>query len=117
MRKPRKPDPEVHESDYRVPAAVGTAAWTVALIVLLVRGDRLPADDRWWIWVCVTGIALGVFGFFYIPRLLRRRAEAEERRRDRHSAGLPAGSTALPGPDRQEPRKEARGEVSEQPRH
>ncbi|MFE3459978.1 DUF2530 domain-containing protein [Nocardiopsis aegyptia] len=78
MRKPRRPDPDVHESDYRVPAALGTLAWAVALVVLLVVG--VPESERWWIGVCVTGIALGVFGFLYIPRLLRRRSEAEARR-------------------------------------
>ncbi|NKY96431.1 DUF2530 domain-containing protein [Nocardiopsis alborubida] len=83
MRKPRQPDPDVHESDYRVPAAIGTLAWTVALVVLIALGDGLPATERWWIGVCVTGIALGVFGFLYIPRLLRRRSDAAEPRADR----------------------------------
>ncbi|MEU3310578.1 DUF2530 domain-containing protein [Nocardiopsis sp. NPDC055551] len=78
MRKPRRPDPEVHETDYRVPAAIGTGAWAVALIVLLVMGDSLPDSERWWIGVCVTGIALGVFGFLYIPHLLRKRGETVE---------------------------------------
>ncbi|RKS05838.1 uncharacterized protein DUF2530 [Nocardiopsis sp. Huas11] len=86
MRKPRRPDPDVHESDYRVPAALGTAAWTVALVVLIALGDGLPETERWWIGVCVTGIVLGVFGFLYIPRLLRQRSEAEARR---ESAGAP----------------------------
>jgi hypothetical protein len=80
VRKPRRPDPDVHESDYRVPAALGTLAWTVALVVLVLLGDGLPATERWWIGVCVTGIVLGVFGFLYIPWLLRRRAAAEARR-------------------------------------
>ncbi|MFL1376199.1 MULTISPECIES: DUF2530 domain-containing protein [unclassified Nocardiopsis] len=79
MRKPRQPDPEVHESDYRVPAALGTAAWAIALVVLLSMGDALPATERWWIGVCATGTGLGVFGFLYIPRLLRKRSEAAER--------------------------------------
>ncbi|WP_017538684.1 DUF2530 domain-containing protein [Nocardiopsis halophila] len=69
------------ESDYRVPTALGTLAWTVALVVLLVRGEGLADGERWWIWVCAAGIALGVFGFFYVPYLLGRR-EAAERRRD-----------------------------------
>ncbi|OLT29737.1 DUF2530 domain-containing protein [Nocardiopsis sp. CNR-923] len=79
MRTPRQPDPDVHESDYRVPAGLGTLAWTAALIVLVFLGDGLPDAERWWIGVCVTGIVLGVFGFLYIPRLLRKRAEAAER--------------------------------------
>ncbi len=82
MRKPRRPDPDVHESDYRVPAAIGTVAWTVALVVLLLLGEGLPESERWWMGVCVTGIVLGVFGFLYIPVLLRKRAEQEEHGRD-----------------------------------
>lgn len=79
MAKPRQPDPEVLESDYRIPAALGTAAWVVALVVLLAMDDRLAPSQQWWIWVCVTGIAFGGFGFHYIPRLLRNRARAEQR--------------------------------------
>ncbi len=78
MAKPRQPDPEVLESDYRVPAALGTAAWTVALVVLLAMGDRLT--QQWWIWVCVIGISLGLFGFGYIPRLLRKRTRDDHER-------------------------------------
>ena len=83
MPKPRQPDPEVHESDYRVPAAIGTVAWAIALVVLLVVGDGLPASEQWWIGVCVTGIALGVFGFLFIPYLFRKRDEAGERASER----------------------------------
>ena len=92
MRKPRQPDPEVHESDYRVPAALGTTAWAIALVVLLFMGDALPESERWWIGVCATGMGLGVFGFLYIPRLLRKRAEAAEQGADRVPAG-PGRST------------------------
>jgi hypothetical protein len=81
--KPRQPDPEVHESDYRVPAAIGTVAWAIALVVLLAMGDGLPASEQWWTGVCVTGIALGVFGFLYIPRLFRKRDEAADRAAER----------------------------------
>lgn len=66
-----------------MPAAIGTAAWAVALIVLLAMGDALPDSERWWIGVCVTGIALGVFGFLYIPRLLRKRGETVEHAAER----------------------------------
>ncbi|MBR8742699.1 DUF2530 domain-containing protein [Nocardiopsis sp. MG754419] len=66
-----------------MPAAIGIAAWAVALVVLLALGDTLPDSERWWIGVCVTGIALGVFGFLYIPRLFRKRDEADERAAER----------------------------------
>jgi hypothetical protein len=37
----------------------GTALWVVALVVLLVLGDRV---DRMWTWTCVAGIALAGVG-------------------------------------------------------
>jgi hypothetical protein len=37
----------------------GTALWVVALVVLLVLGDRV---DRMWTWTCVAGIALAAVG-------------------------------------------------------
>jgi Protein of unknown function (DUF2530) len=37
----------------------GTALWVVALVVVLLLGDRL---DRAWTWTCVAGIALAGVG-------------------------------------------------------
>jgi hypothetical protein len=72
MARPRRPPPPPLETnDVRV-AATGTAVWAVGLVVLLVIG--LPEADRWWLWVCVGGIAIGLFGVWYIPRLQRSRA-------------------------------------------
>lgn len=80
-----------------MPAAIGTLAWTVALVALIAMGDAVPESERWWIGVCLTGIALGVFGFLYIPRLFRKRAEAED-----STAAGPSGTAdpaAATGPD------------------
>lgn len=68
-----------------MPAAIGTLAWTAALVVLLAMGDALPESERWWIGVCLTGIALGIFGFLYIPRLLHKRGEGPDRTEDTES--------------------------------
>jgi hypothetical protein len=38
---------------------IGTALWAVALVVLLVLGDRV---DEVWTWTCVAAIALAVLG-------------------------------------------------------
>lgn len=54
-------------------AAIGAAAWGVALVLLLLIG--LPDDDRWWLWVCVTGIGIGLFAMWQIPRIQRGRAD------------------------------------------
>ena len=63
MRSPRRPDPPPLRTDDRLVAAAGTVAWAVALVVLLIIG--LPEDARWWLWVCVCGIACGLFGYWY----------------------------------------------------
>jgi NhaP-type Na+/H+ or K+/H+ antiporter len=71
-------------NDVRV-ALVGTAAWVVALAVLLVAGT--PSGDRWWLWVCVTGIVTGLFGVWYIPRLQAGRERQEASRAARREPG------------------------------
>lgn len=81
-----------------MPAAIGTLAWTVALVVLIAMGDGVPESERWWIGVCLTGIALGVFGFLYIPRLFRKRADAEGGSATEPSDA--AGPATAAGPER-----------------
>jgi hypothetical protein len=54
----RKAPPPLQVDTARVVLA-GTAVWAVALVVLLVLGDRV---DRVWIWTCVAGIALALLG-------------------------------------------------------
>lgn len=82
-------------NDVRI-AAAGTVAWTIALVVLLLVG--LPSEERWWLWVCVTGIGIGLFAMWYIPRLQAGRARAEaaraQRRAERRAVSPPEGSTA-----------------------
>lgn len=51
-----------------------TMGWAIALVVLLVVRSELPADVRWWIWTCATGVLMGLFGLWYVPVLKRRRA-------------------------------------------
>ena len=60
--------------------AAGTAAWAVALVVLLIVRDSLPAGQRWWIWTCACGLVMGLFALWYVPRLKRARASAAARR-------------------------------------
>jgi len=89
------------EGDDRLITAVITAAFVVALIVLLIVRDELSPADRWWVWVAAFGTAMGVFGFLYVPYLKRRRNLAAQRRqaaqdRDRqadmdHSAAASSG--------------------------
>jgi hypothetical protein len=78
MSRPRRPEPPpLQTNDVRI-AVVGTCAWAIALVVLVLVG--LPDEDRWWLWVCAVGIGIGLFGTWYIPRLHRSRATYEARR-------------------------------------
>jgi Protein of unknown function (DUF2530) len=60
--------------------AVITLGWVIALIVLLFVRDDLPSDVRWWVWTCVTGVLMGLFGLWYVPLLKRRRERLAEAR-------------------------------------
>ena len=106
MPRKRRPEPPPLQTKDVLIAMVGTAAWAVALVVLLLIG--LPEPDRWWRWVCVVGVGIGLFGVWYIPRLHRSRAASEGRRRkDRESRheGTPAGRHEDSGDSREAPRR------------
>lgn len=60
---------EQAQADAVVPVTVGTVLWAVALVGLLPFRTRLKADDAdWWIWVCATGVALGLLGSWWVRR-------------------------------------------------
>jgi hypothetical protein len=49
--------------------ATGTAAWVVAFVVLLVFHGWLGRHGlTWWLWTCLTGVALGLVGLVYCRR-------------------------------------------------
>ena len=72
------------------------AGWGIALVVLLIVRGSMPAADRWWVWVCVTGFALGIFGFCYVPLLKRSRARSARRHAARLDAENPASGQDPP---------------------
>jgi NhaP-type Na+/H+ or K+/H+ antiporter len=76
-------------------AGVGTVAWALALVVLLLI--KLPAGDRWWLWVCAAGIAGGLFGMWYIPRLQRKRAERVQSHQGAEGDELASGDSTQNG--------------------
>jgi hypothetical protein len=73
---PRLSPPPPLEGDDQLVTRVITAGWAIALVVLLIIGGRLRPDVRWWIWTCVAGLGLGLFGLWYLPRLKRSRSRA-----------------------------------------
>ena len=95
MAATRRTPPPPLEGNDRLITAVITAGWAVALVVMLIVRNSLPAGERWWVWTCVTGLVLGFFGLWYVPHLQRRRAEA--------------APSARPGPGRTGPEPEESG--------
>jgi hypothetical protein len=52
---------------------VGTALWALAFLGLLPFYSRLQDDGhQWWLWTCLAGVGLGLFGIEYCRRRARR---------------------------------------------
>ena len=94
MSKPRREPPPPLEGDDRIITVTVTAGWAVALVVvLLLTGlSVLPGRDRWWDWTCALGLVMGLFGLWYVPRLKRARARAEQRRAEARQSQEPPRS-------------------------
>lgn len=57
--------------------AVGAGLWLVAFVALLPFYSELRDSGReWWLWTCMAGFGLGLFGYEYC----RRRRKARTRR-------------------------------------
>jgi hypothetical protein len=55
---------------------VGTGLWLLAFIALLPFYGRLESDGHaWWLWTCLAGFGLGLFGLEYCRRRRNLRAE------------------------------------------
>ena len=55
---------------------VGTLAWLIAFIAMLPFYGRLEDAGRtWWLWTCLAGFGLGLFGLEYCRRRRNVRAE------------------------------------------
>ena len=80
MTRSRLPAPPPLEANDQLVAAVITAGWAVALVVLLVLREQIPPSERWWIWTCVAGVVMGLFALWYVPRLKRARTRSAARR-------------------------------------
>jgi Protein of unknown function (DUF2530) len=70
----RRSAPPPREADDRLVTVVITIGWVLALVVLVIVRDALPSGVRWWVWTCVTGVVMGLFGLWYVPLLKHRRA-------------------------------------------
>ena len=59
MPRPVKQAPPPLRVDTARVVLAGGVVWVVALVVLLLLGDRV---DRVWTWTCLAGIALAAIG-------------------------------------------------------
>lgn len=75
----RHPTPEPLDTNEVAVVAIITGMWAVALVVLLLAGESLSPNNRWWIWTCAAGIGGGVVALAY---LRQRRRGIEKRRHD-----------------------------------
>lgn len=58
---------------------VGVAVWLIAFVALLPFYGRLEDDGRgWWLWTCMAGFGLGLFGLEYCRRRRKVRAARDE---------------------------------------
>ena len=99
MKESRPAPPPPLEADDRLVTGSITGGWALALIVLLIVRGSLPADARWWIWTCATGLGMGLFGLWYVPRYKRARARAAARRAGDQSAPRDSGSNTVSSTD------------------
>ncbi|WP_040338050.1 DUF2530 domain-containing protein [Candidatus Blastococcus massiliensis] len=59
MPSPTKQAPPPLQVDTARVVLAGIGVWAVALVVVLLLGDRV---DRMWTWTCLAAIALAVLG-------------------------------------------------------
>lgn len=58
----------------------GTGLFALAALALLLNLDWLRDNDRmWWLWTCLAGVGLGLFGYVYCSRRARHVATNQHR--------------------------------------
>ena len=74
MPRPVKQAPPPLQVDTARLVRLGMVGWAVALVVLVLLGDRV---DRMWIWTCVAAIGLAALGLW----IMRRQGQLRPRSR------------------------------------
>ncbi|WP_165986291.1 DUF2530 domain-containing protein [Streptomyces sp. YIM 98790] len=89
--------PEPLEGNVVATVTAATAVWAVLFLVQLPFYGRLSDQGReHWLWICLTGFGLGLFGLWYSRR--REAALRAARERDGAAADSPAEDAPPEGP-------------------
>lgn len=67
VRAPRRTVDPI-KVDMQKVTLVGTALWTIALVVLLAVPSLRSGERSWWPWAAVAGVVLGLVGWAYLRR-------------------------------------------------
>ncbi|NHC25456.1 DUF2530 domain-containing protein [Nocardioides sp. IC4_145] len=60
---------------------VGVGLWLLGFLLLLPFYGRLADEGRtWWLWTCLAGFGLGLFGLEYCRRRRKARLARDEQR-------------------------------------
>ncbi|MFD2091762.1 DUF2530 domain-containing protein [Blastococcus deserti] len=78
MRHPTKQAPPPLQVDSARVVLVGIGLWALALVVLLLLGERV---DRMWTWTCLAAVGLGLLGLWIMKLQGQLRRRQEEKRR------------------------------------
>ena len=81
VARPSHPAPPPLQVDTVRVVLAGAVLWAIALVVLLLLGDRV---EQVWIWTCVAGIVCAGLGI----GLMYWQGQLERRREDRSNGGV-----------------------------
>jgi drug/metabolite transporter (DMT)-like permease len=77
QRAARRPDPQPKEYPAEHVITAGIGLWLLAFLVLVIffRHDLSRHHTTYWLWICLTGVGLGIVGY----PLVRRRKQTVEK--------------------------------------
>lgn len=67
---------ERSDADGILPVAIGTVAWAIALVVLLILRPSVDGLDDLWIAIAAVGLLSGLIGLLFLRWRRRRHAQA-----------------------------------------
>ena len=80
MQRPTRSAPPPLKVDTLRVVLAGMAVWALALVVLLILGDRV---DRMWTWTCVAALGLAAVGIWIMQ--LQGQLPSQRSARDRET--------------------------------